>query len=156
MERVRSPELACDLTAETFAAALTQRFDPSRSGEREWLLALANTQLLRAYRVGTVDETARTAFKLPPVVLDDRTLDRVWQLRGPDRSAERKPRTSRRVVAVAPRRAAVGAGTLVEPARDEVDVAGGATLPAVRDALVAVAARRHGGRRRRRRWGTAA
>ncbi len=56
MERVRSPELACDLTAETFATALAQTFDPSRQTEAEWVLALANAQLLRAYRVGAVDD----------------------------------------------------------------------------------------------------
>src|SRR6476660_1516096 len=96
MERVRSPNLAADLTAETFATALTRfrRFDPADDRELDWLLALANTQLHRAYREGAVDDAARERLKLAPVALDDRTLDRVWQLRGLDRNEERKPRRS--------------------------------------------------------------
>ena len=94
MERVRSPELACDLTAETFATTLTETFDPSRQTEAEWVRGLANAQLLRAYRVGTVDDAARARLRLPPMALDDRTLDRVWQLRGEDRDEAPKPRPS--------------------------------------------------------------
>src|SRR4051794_16049589 len=100
MERVRSPDLAADLTAETFATAQTRfrRFDPADERERDWVLGLANTQLRRAYREGTVDDAARTRLKLAPVTLDDRTLDHVWQLRGPDRNDERKPRRSAHTV----------------------------------------------------------
>ena len=103
MERVRSPELACDLTAETFAVALAETFDPSRASEASWVLSLANAQLLRAYRVGEVDDTARERLRIAPLALDDRTLDRVWQLRGEDRNEERKPRLSGQVMVGEPR-----------------------------------------------------
>jgi hypothetical protein len=139
MERVRAPDLAADLTAETFAAALAARFDPARQPELDWLLALANSQLLRAYRVGEVDRAARERLRVAPVTVDARTLDRVWQLRGPDRRADTKPRRSPGIV-------------LAEPtAPPTIRVTGTALLPAVADALAAAAARRHGGRRRRRR-----
>ena len=155
MEHLRSPKLACDLTAETFAAALAQaeRFDPSRTDEAEWLLALANTQLLRAQRVGAVDDAARTALRLPPIALDDRTLDSVWQLRGPEWSGQRKPRPSGSVVVGgdAARGAVVAVAAGAATADGSSEPRSGATLPAVESALVAAAGQRHGRRRRRRR-----
>jgi hypothetical protein len=140
MERVRSPELACDLAAETFASALADAgaFDPTRSSEHDWLLALANAQLLRAYRVGAVDDSGRLRLKLPAVVLDDRTLDRVWQLRGEDRNEERKPRLSGQVLVGEDARA-VGVG------------AAGVLVPDLADVLAGAERRRDGGRRRKRR-----
>ncbi|MDA0166429.1 hypothetical protein OM076_39560 [Solirubrobacter ginsenosidimutans] len=112
MERVRSPDLAADLTAETFATALTRfrRFDPADDRELDWVLALANTQLHRAYREGAVDDAARERLKLAPVALDDRALDRVWQLRGLDRNEERKPRRSAHTVLAESARGAAGSG----------------------------------------------
>ena len=171
MERVRSPELACDLAAETFAAALADAgaFDPTRSSEHDWLLALANAQLLRAYRVGAVDDAARLRLKLPPVVLDDRTLDRVWQLRGEDRNEERKPRLSGQVlVGEVARAVGVGAAVLaadgvfapaggsseefvgLSPTKSTLD-GGGVLVPDLADALAGAERRREGGRRRKRR-----
>jgi hypothetical protein len=99
MERVRSPELACDLLAETFAVALAGGFDETRETEAAWILQLAETQLRRAYRVGTVDASARAALRLAPVALDDRTLDRVWRLRGEARNEAPKPAPSGWIVA---------------------------------------------------------
>jgi DNA-directed RNA polymerase specialized sigma24 family protein len=153
MERVRSPELACDLTAETFATALEQRFDPSRQGEAEWVLALANAQLLRAYRVGAVDDAARSRLGLAPIALDDRTLDRVWQLRGEDRNEERKPRLSGRVL-VGEAARGVAASTVAARAASSVpDTTDAAlVLPAVAGALDDAAGRAQGRRRNRRRW----
>jgi DNA-directed RNA polymerase specialized sigma24 family protein len=145
MERVRSPALACDLTAETFATALEQTFDPSRQTEAAWVLGLADEQLLRAYRDGAVDDDARTRLKLRPVVLDDRTLDRVWQLRGIDRDDAPKPRPSGQVV--------VGRGeseSSGEARRDRLTRRDDALLPAVADAIAGAERRRHGGRTRRR------
>ena len=104
MERVRAPDLAADLTAETFAAALVRaaRFDPAEQPELDWLLALARTQMLRAYREGEVDRAARERLRVPPVTLDARALDRVWRLRGPDRRADSKPRRSPGIVLAEP------------------------------------------------------
>jgi sigma-70-like protein len=145
MERVRSPELACDLTAETFAAALADAhaFDPTREPEATWVLGLANAQLLRAYRVGEVDAGARERLGLAPVALDDRTLDHVWQLRGPDRSDERKPRSSGHVL--------VGEDARGVAEDDTLGGAGDVVLPSIADGLAGAARQRHSGRRRRRR-----
>ena len=158
MERVRSPELACDLAAETFAAALADAgaFDPTRASERDWLLALANAQLLRAYRVGAVDDAARLRLKVPPVLLDDRTLDRVWHLRGEDRNEERKPRLSGQVLVGEPSRRAIVVGASSDelvghsPAKSSLD-GGGVLVPDLADVLAGAEQRRDGGRRRRRR-----
>jgi RNA polymerase sigma-70 factor (ECF subfamily) len=59
--RVLCPEIAGDLTAETFAAALTSmhRFDPAQGTARQWLLGVARN-LLRAWvRSGVVEARAR-------------------------------------------------------------------------------------------------
>ena len=47
LRRTRSPEIAADLTAETFAAALkgARRFDPSRGPAARWLYGIARREL---------------------------------------------------------------------------------------------------------------
>ena len=48
LRRTRSPELAFDLTAETFAAVVAdlQRFDPARGSPAGWLFEIAEHKLL--------------------------------------------------------------------------------------------------------------
>jgi RNA polymerase sigma-70 factor (ECF subfamily) len=59
--RVLCPEIAADITAETFAAALMSigQFDPSRGGAEQWLIGIARNQLRMWVRRGAVDERAR-------------------------------------------------------------------------------------------------
>jgi RNA polymerase sigma factor (sigma-70 family) len=77
--RVPSPELAFDLTAETFAALVgaLDRFDPSRGSARGWLFAIAANEWRQALRRMQVEDRARRALALEPIVLDDAALARV-------------------------------------------------------------------------------
>ena len=52
MRRTRNAELAADLTAETFAAALVARarFDPGRGSASAWLYGIALNKLARVER----------------------------------------------------------------------------------------------------------
>ncbi len=77
LSRTRRPELAADVTAETFAAALEQhdRFDPRRGPARAWLLVMANSRMLDGARRGRVEERARRRLGMPLRVLDDAALE---------------------------------------------------------------------------------
>src|SRR4051794_9271266 len=73
--RVDQPELAFDLTAETFAAALvaSRRY---RGGEPlGWLLGIARNKLLESLRRGRVEAAARRALALQPIALDDSDVE---------------------------------------------------------------------------------
>ena len=83
--RVPRADLAADLAAETFAAALegAGRFDAalSRDGEAVgWLLAIAHHRLLASLRRGRVAQDARRRLALEPLVLVDEALERVDEL----------------------------------------------------------------------------
>ncbi len=82
LSRTRRPELAADLTAETFAAALEQaaRYDARRGPARAWLLALAGSRLIDAVRRGKVEDRARRRLGIPPRELTDRDLERIEEL----------------------------------------------------------------------------
>lgn len=71
--RVHSPEAAFDLTAETFASALRSvpRYEPRPEPARAWLFAIARHTLSEARRRGRVQDEARRALAMEPVVLDD-------------------------------------------------------------------------------------
>lgn len=71
--RVASPELAFDLTAETFAAAVVglSGFRPERGSARGWLFGIAGNELRQAWRHQQVADRARRKLALEPVVLDD-------------------------------------------------------------------------------------
>jgi RNA polymerase sigma-70 factor, ECF subfamily len=77
--RVASPELAFDLTAETFAAAAAgvRAFDPARGSARGWLFGIAHNELRQAWRRGAVENRARRRLALEPIVLDDEALERI-------------------------------------------------------------------------------
>lgn len=77
--RVPTPELAFDLTAETFAALVgaLDRFDPARGTARGWLFAIAANEWRQALRRLQVEDRARRALALEPIVLDDAALARV-------------------------------------------------------------------------------
>jgi RNA polymerase sigma factor (sigma-70 family) len=77
--RVRDRELAADLSAETFAAALlaAPRYRPDVAPSGAWLYAIARHKLLDSLRRGKVEDGARKKLKMQPVVLHDDDLDRV-------------------------------------------------------------------------------
>jgi RNA polymerase sigma factor (sigma-70 family) len=82
LRRVRSRELAFDLTAETFAAVIADigRFDPSRGSAAGWLFEIAEHKLLDSWRRTRVESSARERLGHEPLILDDRDLERVEEL----------------------------------------------------------------------------
>lgn len=75
-------ELAADLTAEVFAAALTaaRRYRPGQGTVAGWLLGIARNKLRESRRRGRIENGARRRLGLDPVVLTDADLDRVEEL----------------------------------------------------------------------------
>jgi RNA polymerase sigma factor (sigma-70 family) len=75
--RVRGPEEAFDLTAETFAAALGSlpRFQPGPEPPQAWLFAIARHKLSEALRSSRVQDEARRALAMQPIELDDEAID---------------------------------------------------------------------------------
>lgn len=81
LRRTGDRELAADLTAETFAAALSAlpRFDPRRSSALAWLFAIAHHKLVDSIRRGQVEDRARRRLRLEPLVFGDEDIERVEQ-----------------------------------------------------------------------------
>jgi RNA polymerase sigma-70 factor (ECF subfamily) len=79
LRRTREAELAADLTAETFAAALDglRRFDPRRGPAVAWLYGIARRQLGTALRRGAVEDRARRRLGMAPLDLTDAALARI-------------------------------------------------------------------------------
>jgi RNA polymerase sigma factor (sigma-70 family) len=79
MRRTRDAELAADLCAETFAAALDglHRFDPVRGRAVGWLYGIARHQLAQAARRGVVEDRARRRLGMAPLELTDASLDEI-------------------------------------------------------------------------------
>src|SRR3954462_5906246 len=77
--RTRDAEVAADLTAETFAAALEgmRRFDPSRGPPGAWLYGIPHHQPSRWQRRRCVDERARRRMGMERLALDDAELERI-------------------------------------------------------------------------------
>lgn len=90
VRRTRNAELAADLTAETFAAALdgAHRYRPERGPAVAWLYGIARRQLSHALRRGAVEDRARRRLGMAPVSLTDEALERVEALASADASAE--------------------------------------------------------------------
>lgn len=88
--RTRDAELAADLTAEAFAAALeaSGSFDPQRSSTgtaAPWLFAIARNTLATSLRRGTVAADARRRLGMQePLLLDDDAYERVEALASVD------------------------------------------------------------------------
>jgi RNA polymerase sigma factor (sigma-70 family) len=84
LRRTRDAELAADLTAETFAAALDglHRFDPERGPAVAWLYGIARRQLTHALRRGVVEDRARRRLGMAPLALTDEALERIEALAG--------------------------------------------------------------------------
>ena len=75
--RVRGPEEAFDLTAETFAAALVAlpRFQPGPEPPRSWLFAIARNKLHESVRRRRIQDEARRSLAMQPIELDDGAIE---------------------------------------------------------------------------------
>jgi RNA polymerase sigma-70 factor (ECF subfamily) len=75
--RVSDVESAFDLTAETFAAALraVPRYEPRPEPARAWLFGIARHVLWESVRRGHVQDRARKALEMQPIVLDDADVE---------------------------------------------------------------------------------
>jgi RNA polymerase sigma-70 factor (ECF subfamily) len=80
--RTRSADLAVDLTAETFVAALQSapRFKRSDTPAVGWLLGIARHKLLRSIEKGRVEDRARRRLGTQRLEFDDDELERVDRL----------------------------------------------------------------------------
>jgi RNA polymerase sigma factor (sigma-70 family) len=75
MRRVRSAELAADLTAETFAHALASRTRFRRRGPAAaWLFGIARNVLAKSLRRGQVEDRGRRRLGMTELVLDDESV----------------------------------------------------------------------------------
>jgi len=81
-KRTRSSDVAIDLAAETFVAALAsvKRFRPDEGPAVAWLLGIARHKLLRSIKRGQVEERARRKLGAPRLELLDERLEHVDQL----------------------------------------------------------------------------
>ncbi len=77
-------ELAVDLTAETFAAALESvgSFRPSLGSAKGWLFGIARHHLADAWRRGAIEDAARRRLGMPPLALDDEAYEAIERLGG--------------------------------------------------------------------------
>jgi RNA polymerase sigma factor (sigma-70 family) len=77
--RTASADLAVDLTAETFVAALAsaKRFRPGETPAVAWLFGIARHKLLRSIERGRVEDRARRRLGAPRLEFDDEELERV-------------------------------------------------------------------------------
>ena len=73
MKATGSPELAADLTAETFARALesVDGYDTGRGRADQWLFGIARNVLGSSYRTGRVGAKARERLGMGRLVVDD-------------------------------------------------------------------------------------
>ena len=91
LRRTHDAEVAADLTAETFAAALhrARRFDPARGTAAMWLFGIAHRELATYYEGGAVARRARRRMRIPRIDLDDEGLERVIEIAGAEETGRR-------------------------------------------------------------------
>jgi RNA polymerase sigma-70 factor (ECF subfamily) len=77
--RTRDPELAADLAAETFAAALAARdgYTPVRGSTRQWLLGIAAHKTSDALRRGHVERRAQRRLGMAEITWSEDDLQYV-------------------------------------------------------------------------------
>src|ERR1700734_1873313 len=82
MRATARPELAADLTAETFARALesVETYDPDRGRADQWLFGIARNVLGASYREGQGQSAARQRLGLPRLVIDDHASETIARL----------------------------------------------------------------------------
>jgi RNA polymerase sigma factor (sigma-70 family) len=116
LRRGATAELAADLAAEVFAAALVGAAHFTRGGPAEaWLYGIARNTLAASRRRGRVEARARARLGMPVVELSDESLDRILALEADAAASEALDGLS------ALERAAVEARVLEE--RDYGDIA---------------------------------
>jgi RNA polymerase sigma factor (sigma-70 family) len=79
LNRTGRRDIAADLTAETFAAALAgaARFRGGGENAAGWLFGIARNKLIDSLRRGQVEDRARRELGLEPLVLDDAEIEAV-------------------------------------------------------------------------------
>jgi RNA polymerase sigma factor (sigma-70 family) len=84
LARVGDAEVAADLPAETFAAALagTHRFRVRKGPAAGWLFGIARNTLAMSQRRGRVEARARRRIRTPLLVLTDELVERIEALGG--------------------------------------------------------------------------
>lgn len=82
MRATRRADVAADLTAEVFAAALSSArlFRAELGSARGWLFGIARHELADTWQRGRVEDRARRRLRLEPLVLDDEALERIDEL----------------------------------------------------------------------------
>ncbi len=80
--RTRDPELAADLCAETFAAALTgrHRYRPEAGAATAWLYGIGSKKLADAQRRGYAEQRARRKLGMERIELTDDDVARIERL----------------------------------------------------------------------------
>ncbi len=75
-------DIAADLTAEVFAAALESAaaFRPQSGSARGWLFGIARHELADTWERGRVEDRARRRMQVAPLTLTDEGLERVEEL----------------------------------------------------------------------------
>jgi RNA polymerase sigma factor (sigma-70 family) len=125
--RTGDPELAADLAAEVFAAALVARhgYRAERGSARRWLLGIAANKIADTQRRGHVERRAQEQLGIPEISWSDGDLDHV--LAAADDSLQE-------VLSELPpdQRAAVRARVLDEREYDEIARQSGVSEDAVR------------------------
>lgn len=132
VRRTGDAELAADLTAETFAAALAgaHRFRPAKGSAVNWLYGIARHLLFRALERGRVERRARARFGIGPIALDDDALERIEALASLDVTADRLQAAL--LAMPADERGAVEARVLHERGYDEIAASMAVSEPAAR------------------------
>jgi RNA polymerase sigma-70 factor, ECF subfamily len=79
VRRTRDAELAADLTAETFAAALAARsqYRPEAGAAAGWLFAIGMHKLVDAQRRGYAERRAQRRLGMERIELDDEDIARI-------------------------------------------------------------------------------
>ncbi len=82
IRETRNRELAADLSAEVFAAALTaaRRYRAEEGSFAAWLLGIARNKLRESRRRGRVEASARRRLGVQPAAITDLDLERVEEL----------------------------------------------------------------------------
>ena len=90
VRRTGDPELAADLTAEVFAAALDgcSRYRAGEAPASAWLFGIAQHKLAKSRRRGVVEDRARRRLGMSPLTLDDEDLERIEHIAGNDDAVE--------------------------------------------------------------------
>jgi RNA polymerase sigma factor (sigma-70 family) len=80
--RTGCPEIAADLTSETFAAAFLarRRYRDTGAPAEAWLLAIARRKLVDSLRRGQAESKARRRLAVRSVQLDDSTIEELEEL----------------------------------------------------------------------------